>query len=183
MLIAQGFDGIFKGIGDALDAFAAAFAFLLFLAAVAMLVAALAGTASILWLAVHAVTTTVRLSKKKYREKGPGLLSVLMSLPGIVIPATALIVMLNDGPGSNDGIPLIVFLFSTGALLFVWFAPWAQHVKRDQPGWERDRRTGAGAGHLPKQRPVSPDDWCATSIGQLGDRGCPIPGALNDRPH
>ena len=128
MLIAQGFDGIFKGIGDALDAFAAAFAFLLFLAAVAMLVAALAGAASILWLAVHAVTTMVRLAKKKYREKGPGLLSVLMSLPGIVIPATALVVMLNDGPGSNDGIPLIVFLFSTGALLFVWFAPWAQHV-------------------------------------------------------
>ena len=75
MLIAQAFDGIFKGIGDVLDAFAAAFAFLLFLAAVAMLVAALAGAASILWLAVHAVTTTVRLAKKKYREKGPGLLS------------------------------------------------------------------------------------------------------------
>mgnify|MGYP001390805517 CR=1 FL=1 len=41
----------------------------------------------------------------------------------------ALVVMLKSGVGANDGIPLVVFLLSMGVLLFVWFAPRAQHVR------------------------------------------------------
>ena len=133
MLIAQGFDPIFKGIGDAADAFSAAFGILFAIAALAaavvMIIARLAGASSVISLLVHGVVTAKRLARQQYRAKGPGLLSPLLTLPGLVTPAMALVVMVNHGVGSKDGIPLLVFLLSMAVLLFVWFAPWAQHVR------------------------------------------------------
>ena len=122
-----------KGIGDAADGFASAFALLFALAALAalvvMIIAILAGAASAISLLVHGVVTATRLRRQRYRAEGPGLLSPLLTLPGIVSPAMALVVMLKSGVGSHDRIPLAVFLLSMGVLLFVWFAPWAQHVR------------------------------------------------------
>lgn len=134
MLIAeQGFDGIFKGIRDAGDAFANAFALLFALAALAaflvMVIATLVGAVSAISLLVHGVVTAIRLRRRRYRVKGPGLRSPLLTLPGIVTPAMALVVMAKSGVGSHEGIPLVLFLLSMAVLLFVWFAPWTQHVR------------------------------------------------------
>lgn len=132
MLIAQGFDPIFEGIGDALEAFALAFALLFALAALAAFVGkvlvSVVGAASAISLLVHVVVTAKRLARGQYRAKGPGLSSPLLTLPGILWPAMALVVMVNHGVGSEDGIPLLTFLLSMAVLLFVWFAPWAQHI-------------------------------------------------------
>lgn len=130
MLIAeQGFDGIFKGIRDAGDAFANAFALLFALAFLVMIIAILAGAVSAISLLVHGVVTATRLRRRRYRAKGPGLLSPLLTLPGIVTPAVALVVIVKSGVGSHEGIPLVVFLLCMVVLLFVWFAPWTQYVR------------------------------------------------------
>ena len=75
------------------------------------------------------MATGTRLAKQRYREKGPTLETPLLTLPGLVTPAVTLVVMLYHGVRAKDGIPLVVFLLSMGVLLFVWFAPWAQHVR------------------------------------------------------
>ena len=133
ILMAQGFDPIFEGIGDALEAFALAFALLFALAALAAFVGkvlvSVVGAASAISLLVQVVVTAKRLARGQYRAKGPGLSSPLLTLPGILWPAMALVVMVNHGVGSEDGISLLTFLLSMAVLLFVWFAPWAQHVR------------------------------------------------------
>ena len=130
MLIAQGFDPILEGIGDALDAFALAFALLFALAALAAFVGkvlvSVVGAVSAISLLVHVVVTAKRLARGQYRAKGPGLSSPLLTLPGILWPAMALVVMLKSGVGLEAA---LVFLLSMAVLLFVWFAPWAQHVR------------------------------------------------------
>jgi hypothetical protein len=134
MLIAeQGFDGIFKGIGDAAEAIAGVFALLFALAALAafvvMVIVIVVGAASAISLLVHGVVTGKRLVKRCYREKGPTIASPLLTLPGLVTPAVALVFMLRHGVQAEGGIPLVLFLLSMAILLFVWFAPWAQHVR------------------------------------------------------
>ena len=130
ILMAQGFDPIFEGIGDALEAFALAFALLFALAALAAFVGkvhvSVVGAASAISLLVHVVVTAKRLARGQYRAKGPGLSSPLLTLPGILWPAMALVVMLKSGVGLEAA---LVFLLSMAVLLFVWFAPWAQHVR------------------------------------------------------
>ena len=133
ILMAQGFDPIFEGIGDALEEFALAFALLFALAALAAFVGkvlvSVVCAASAISLLVHVVVTAKRLARGQYRAKGPELSSPLLTLPGILWPAMALVVMVDHGVGSQAGIPLLTFLLSMAVLLFVWFAPWAQHVR------------------------------------------------------
>ena len=130
MFIAQGFAPIFEGIGDALEAFALAFALLFAFAALAAFVGkvlvSVVGAASAISLLVHVVVTAKRLARGQYRAKGPGLSSPLLTLPGILWPAMALVVMLKSGVGLEAA---LVFLLSMAVLLFVWVAPWAQHVR------------------------------------------------------
>jgi len=134
MLIAeQGFDLIFKPLGDAAEAIADGFALLFALAALAafvvMVIVIVVGAASAISLLVHGVVTGKRLVKQRYREKGPTIASPLLTLPGLVTPAVALVFMLKHGVQAEGGIPLALFLLSMAILLFVWFAPWAQHVR------------------------------------------------------
>ena len=134
MLIAeQGFDGIFKGIGDAADGIAGAFALLVGIAMavafVVMVIVIVICAVSAISVLVHGVVTGTRLVKQRYREKGPSIASPLLTLPGLVAPAVALVFMLKHGVRAEDGIPLAIFLLSLAILLFVWFAPWAQHVR------------------------------------------------------
>lgn len=133
ILMAQGFDPIFEGIRDALEAFAFAFALLFVLAALAAFVekvlVSVVCAASAISLLVHVVVTAKRLARGQYRAKGPELSSPLLTLPGILWPAMALVVMVDHGVGSQAGIPLLTFLLSMAVLLFVWFAPWAQHAR------------------------------------------------------
>ena len=88
ILMAQGFDPIFEGIRDALEAFAFAFALLFALAALAAFVGkvlvSVVGAASAISLLVHVVVTAKRLARGQYRAKGPGLSSPLLTLPGIL---------------------------------------------------------------------------------------------------
>jgi len=134
MLIAeQGFDGIFKGIGDAADGIAGAFALLvgiaMVVAFVVMVIVIVICAVSVISVLVHGVVTGTRLVKQRYREKGPSIASPLLTLPGLVAPAVALVFMLKHGVRAEDGIPLAIFLLSLAILLFVWFAPWAQHIR------------------------------------------------------
>ena len=129
MLIAQGFDPIFVGVSDWDKAIAVAVALLFLIYAVPLLLVSVVGAASAISLLVYVVVTAKRLARGQYRAKGPGLSSPLLTLPGILWPAMALVVMVNHGVGSLAGIPLLAFLLSMAVLLFVWFAPWAQHVR------------------------------------------------------
>ena len=129
MLIAQGFDPIFVGVSDWDKLIAVAFALLFVIVVVPFLLASVVCAASAISLLVHVVVTAKRLARGQYRAKGPGLSSPLLTLPGILWPAMALVVMVVDhGVGSLAGIPLLTFLLSMAVLLFVWFAPWAQHI-------------------------------------------------------
>jgi len=134
MLIAeQGFDLIFKPLGDAAEAIADGFALLFFLASLAafvvMVIVIVVGAASAISLLVHGVVTGKRLVRQRYREKGPTITSPLLTLPGLVTPAVALVFMLKHGVLAEGWLPLVLFLLSMAILLFVWFAPWAQHVR------------------------------------------------------
>ena len=80
MLMAQGFDPIFEGIGDVLEAFALA-ALAAFVGKVLVSVVCAASAISLL---VHVVVTAKRLARGQYRAKGPGLSSPLLTLPGIL---------------------------------------------------------------------------------------------------
>jgi len=133
LIAAQGFDGIFKGIGDAADGIAGAFALLvgiaMVVAFVVMVIVIVICAVSAISVLVHGVVTGTRLVKQRYREKGPSIASPLLTLPGLVAPAVALVFMLKHGVQAEGGIPLALFLLSMAILLFVWFAPWAQHVR------------------------------------------------------
>ena len=129
MLMAQGFDPIFVGVSDLHKALELAVALLFVILAVPLLSVSVVGAASAISLLVHVVVTAKRLARGQYRAKGPGLSSPLLPLPGILWPAMALVVMVDHGVGSEAGIPLLTFLLSMAVLLFVWFAPWAQHVR------------------------------------------------------
>ena len=126
MLIAQGFDPIFVGVSDWDKAIAVAVALLFLIYAVPLLLVSDVGAASAISLLVHVVATAKRLARGQYRAKGPGLSSPLLTLPGILWPAMALVVMLKSGVGLEAA---LVFLLSMAVLLFVWFAPWAQHIR------------------------------------------------------
>ena len=126
MLIAQGFDPIFVGVSDWDKAIAVAVALLFLIYAVPLLLVSVVGAASAISLLVHVVATAKRLARGQYRAKGPGLSSPLLTLPGILWPAMALVVMLKSGVGLEAA---LVFLLSMAVLLFVWFAPWAQHIR------------------------------------------------------
>ena len=85
------------------------------------------GPASVISLLVHGVVTGTRLVKQRYREKGPTMASFLLTLPGLVAAVVALVIMFSGGIGA----PLLVevFLLSVAILLFVWLAPWSQHIR------------------------------------------------------
>ena len=145
MLIAeQGFDGIFKGIGDAVDGITGAFALLvgiaMVVAFVVMVIVIVTCAVSLISVLVHGVITGIRLVKQRYREKGPSIASPLLTLPGLVAPAVALVFMLKHGVRAEHGIPLAIFLLSLAILLFVWFAPWAQHIR----AMSQDRNVSVG---------------------------------------
>tara|TARA_B100001123_G_C15115651_1_gene949242 strand:+ start:241 stop:642 length:402 start_codon:yes stop_codon:yes gene_type:complete len=130
MLIAeQGFDGIFKGFGDAVDGITGAFALLvgiaMVVAFVVMVIVIVICAVSLISVLVHGVITGTQLVRRRYREKGPSIASPLLTLPGLV----ALVFMLKHGVRAEHGIPLAIFLLSLAILLFVWFAPWAQHIR------------------------------------------------------
>ena len=78
---------------------------------------------------IQLVCTIVFLCEGKYRQKGPGILNRVLSIPGIVVPAIALSLMFNEGIYALDGIPLITFLLTGAALLLIWFGPWIQYVR------------------------------------------------------
>ena len=126
MLIAQGFDPIFVGVSDWDKAIAVAVALLFLIYAVPLLLVSVVGAVSAISLLVHVVVTAKRLARGQYLAKGPGLSSPLLTLPGILWPAMALVVMLKSGVGLEAA---LVFLLSMAVLLFVWFAPWAQHIR------------------------------------------------------
>ena len=107
MLIAQGFDPIFEGIGDALEAFALLFALAALAAFVGKVLVSVVGAASAISLLVYVVVTAKRLARGQYRAKGSGLSSPLLTLPGILWPAMALVVMVNHGVWSPTGKPLV----------------------------------------------------------------------------
>ena len=110
-----------KGLSDAFSA-------LLFVALIAIFVMICVVVVSLVAMVLHVITTIVLLYKKKYREKGPGILNRVLTIPGIVAPAIFLSVMLDDGLLCHDGTPLLLFTVTTGLLFLVWFGPWLQHA-------------------------------------------------------
>ncbi len=88
------------------------------------------GPASVISLLVHGVVTGTRYFKQRYREKGPTMASFLLTLPGLVAAVVALVIMLSGGIGAGfANFLLAVFRLSVAILLFVWFAPWSQHIR------------------------------------------------------
>ena len=85
------------------------------------------GPASVISLLVHGVVTGTRLVKQRYREKGPTMASFLLTLPGLV---AAVVADLSGGWSPEfANLLLAVFRLSVAILLFVWFAPWSQHIR------------------------------------------------------
>lgn len=123
-IVATNFD--FSAARDGLNN---AFAALMFMVAVAIIVVLCVVIASAAVILIQLVCTIAFLCKGKYREKGPGILNRVLSIPGIVAPAIALCLMFDEGIDALDGIPLITFFLTGAALLLIWFGPWIQYVR------------------------------------------------------
>lgn len=110
-----------KSLGDA-------FSVLIFVVFIAVIVMTGVVVVSLVVLVLHVSITIVLLSQKTYREKGPGILNRILTIPGIVAPAVFLSVMLDEGLLCHDGFILILFTVTTGSLFVMWFGPWLQHA-------------------------------------------------------